>query len=89
MGKLWTFGDSFTAGHGCKNFSNIKNSHYYNKFEDYIDLNKKIWPELLSDLLKLELVNLGRNGLSNEWIADTLIKNIQNIRKFIAQTKIS
>lgn len=79
MGKLWTFGDSFTAGHGCKNFSNIKNSHYNDKFENYIDLNKKIWPELLSDLLKLELINLGRNGLSNEWIADTLIKNIQNI----------
>jgi hypothetical protein len=79
MGKLWTFGDSFTAGHGCRNFSNIKNSHYNDKFENYIDLNKKIWPELLSDLLNLELVNLGRNGLSNEWIADTLITNIQNI----------
>jgi hypothetical protein len=27
----------------------------------------------------LELVNLGKNGLSNEWIADTIIANIKNI----------
>ena len=80
MGKLWTFGDSFTAGHGCKNFKNINGAvHYYNKFKDYIDLNKRIWPGIVSDLLKLELVNLGRNGLSNESIADTIIVNIQNI----------
>ena len=83
MGKLWTFGDSFTAGHGCKfgttdEYLN-KDSYYYKKYKDYIDFNKKIWPELLSDLLKLELVNLARNGLSNEWIADTIITNIKNI----------
>ena len=46
--------------------------------KDYIDINKKIWPELLSDSLKLELVNLSKNGLSNEWIADTIIANIKN-----------
>jgi hypothetical protein len=84
MAKLWTFGDSFTAGHGCKyeetnNFSNNKNTHYFKMFKDYIDVDKKIWPELLSDLLNLELVNLGKNGLSNEWIADTIIANIKNI----------
>ena len=85
MGKLWTFGDSFTEGHGCNygvnnNFSNInKNSYYYKKYGEYIDFNKKIWPELLSDLLNLELVNLGRNGLSNEWIADNIITNIKKI----------
>jgi hypothetical protein len=85
MNNLWTFGDSFTAGHGCNycldnNFSNInKDSYYCKKFKDYIDINKKIWPELLSDSLKLELVNLSKNGLSNEWIADTIIANIKNI----------
>ena len=78
MDKLWTFGDSFTAGHGCKSvFENTP--YYYAKFKDYVDINKKIWPELLSDSLKLELVNLGKNGQSNEWIADTIIANIKNI----------
>lgn len=76
MDKLWTFGDSFTEGHGCKS---IQAPYYYKKFKDYIDINKKIWPELLSDSLKLELVNLGKNGISNEWIADTIIANIKNI----------
>jgi hypothetical protein len=80
MGKLWTFGDSFTAGHGCKHFTNLNvNVYYYNKFKDYIDLDKKIWPEIVSNLLNLELVNIARNGLSNEWIADTVITNIKNI----------
>ena len=85
MNKLWCFGDSFTAGHGCKyefdgNFSNEnENTHYFKMYKDYIDVNKKIWPELLSNLLNLELVNLGKNGLTNEWIADNIITNIKNI----------
>jgi hypothetical protein len=87
MGKLWTFGDSFTAGHGCKyefdgNLSNQNvNSHYFKLYKDYIDLDKKIWPELLSNLLDLELVNLAKNGLSNEWIADNIIANLKDISK--------
>ena len=87
MDKLWCFGDSFTAGHGCKyefdgNFSNEnENSHYFKMYKDYIDLDKKIWPEILSNSLKLELVNLGKNGLSNEWIADNVLTNIKNISK--------
>ena len=85
MGKLWCFGDSFTFGHGCilaqsGNYSKEnEKSYYYNMYRDYIDIDKKIWPELLSDSLKLELVNLGMNGLSNEWIADTIIANIKNM----------
>jgi hypothetical protein len=93
MAKLWTFGDSFTAGHGCKfpapaggdykltdNFLN-KNTYYFKTYKDYIDVDKKIWPEIVSDSLDLELINLGKNGLSNEWIADTIIANIKNISK--------
>jgi len=85
MDKLWCFGDSFTAGHGCKyhsngNFSNDnENSYYYKRYKNYIDLNKKIWPEIVSNALNLELINLGKNGLSNEWIADTILSNIKNI----------
>lgn len=80
MGKLWCFGDSFTAGHGCIPHM-VEESYYNKKFKNYFDINKKIWPELLSDSLKLELVNLSRNGLSNEWIADTIIANIKNISR--------
>jgi hypothetical protein len=85
MGKLWCFGDSFTAGHGCRfeligNYSKENEKSYYsNMYKNYIDFDKKIWPELLSDSLKLTLVNLGQNGLSNEWIADNIITNIKNI----------
>jgi len=85
MGKLWCFGDSFTAGHGCRfeligNYSKEnEKSYYFNMYKNYIDFDKKIWPELLSDSLKLTLVNLGKNGSSNEWIADNIITNIKNI----------
>jgi hypothetical protein len=87
MGKLWCFGDSYTAGHGCR-FEQIgiyskedERSYYYNGYKNYIDFDKKIWPDLVSDSLKLELVNLGKNGLSNEWIADNIITNIKDISK--------
>jgi hypothetical protein len=87
MAKIWTFGDSFTAGHGCKfettgNFSKeFENSYYYKRYKNYIDLDKKIWPEIIADLLNLELINLGKNGLSNEWISDVILSNIKNISK--------
>jgi hypothetical protein len=98
MNKLWCFGDSFTAGHGCKfesvgNFSKEnENSHYFKMYKDYIDVNKKIWPEMLSNLLGLELINLGKNGLTNEWIFDTILTNIKKISKndiVIIQTSLS
>jgi len=85
MGKLWTFGDSFTAGHGCKyessgTFStqNMDN-YYFRTYKDYIDETKKIWPEIVSEYFNLELINVSKNGLSNEWIADTILSNIKNI----------
>ena len=72
MDKLWCFGDSFTAGHGCKyqfdsNFSNDnENSHYFKMYKDYIDSNKKIWPEIVSYNLGLELVStIAKVGIFN------------------------
>ena len=85
MKKLWTFGDSFTAGHGCKyelngTFStqNIDN-YYFRTYKDYIDESKKIWPELVTEHLNLELINVSRNGMSTESIADASLKNLINI----------
>jgi len=71
MDKLWTFGDSFTAGHGCK-----ETDEYYIK---YYKEGDKIWPEHLADELNLKLMNLGVNGSSNEKIIDSIILNYDKI----------
>jgi hypothetical protein len=71
MNKLWTFGDSFTAGHGCN-----ENDEYYKK---YYKEGDKIWPQHLADNLDLQLMNLGVNGSSNEKIIDSIIINYDNI----------
>jgi hypothetical protein len=87
MPKLWTFGDSFTAGHGCAfelsgTFVNTNIENYYTKtYKNYIDVNKKIWPQLVSDFFNLDLNNFGINGLSNESIADSVLSNIINLDK--------
>lgn len=84
MAKLWCFGDSFTAGHGCKYFGPIGakfESHYQNVFKNYIDESKPIWSEIVSKHFGLELENKGVNGLSNEGILDYSLKNMPNISK--------
>ena len=85
MNKLWCFGDSITAGHGCKfdiidDFLN-ENSYYYLKFKDYIDVDKKIWPEIVSDNLNLQLINKSKNGMTNESISDTCLKFLIEINE--------
>jgi hypothetical protein len=73
MDKLWTFGDSFTAGHGC-----TPEWEYYKK---YYKEGDGLWCEHLADTLNLELINLGSNGASNEKIIDSIIVNYTNISK--------
>lgn len=85
MNKLWCFGDSITAGHGCKfdiddDFLN-ENTYYYLKFKDYIDVDKKIWPEIVSENLNLQLINKSKNGMTNESISDTCLKFLIEINK--------
>jgi L-rhamnose mutarotase len=87
MSRLWTFGDSFTAGHGCKPFGPIKNigtdnGNYYEKmYNGYIDLNKKIWPEIVAEHFGLSLNNLGINGLHNESIFDNALKYLTTFNR--------
>jgi len=87
MKKLWTFGDSFTAGHGCiyeitGTFSTESIESYYSKtYKNYIDLNKKIWPDIVSDNFNLELINKSKNGMTTESIADTCLKFLIEINK--------
>jgi len=87
MNSIWTFGDSYTAGLGCKfppyGVFSIKNdtSQYYKTFSSYIDETKKIWPEIVAESLGFELRNFGESGISTETIFDNFIKNISNIKK--------
>lgn len=77
MNKLWTFGDSFTFGHGCRPIiDETKNGTYYKTFLDYIDLSKPIWPEIVAERFNLELINNGVNGITNDKILDYILKNI-------------
>lgn len=86
MSKLWTFGDSFTAGHGCKymeegafSTENI-NNFYYRTYKDYIVDTKNIWNEIVSNTLNMELMDISANGSSTETIFDTLVKHITSIK---------
>lgn len=85
MNKFWTFGDSFTAGHGCKYdasgaFSNNFENYYKKLYDDYIDISKKIWPEIVADKLNMELANYAKNGMTNESIADITLKHIPDMK---------
>lgn len=73
MSKLWTFGDSFTAGNGI-----LPN-------EPYVEYEKKKrgfpWPVILSQKLGLELKNKGMGMFSNDKIIDTIIANYHHIQE--------
>ena len=73
MNTLWTFGDSFTAGHGCK-----PGDEYY----EYIDnKDSKIWPEILATELQVTLRNKGIRGSSNSYILKELLNNVTKFKK--------
>ena len=73
MSKLWTFGDSFTAGNGT-----LVNEPYtkYRKSEEDV-----IWPLILSKKLEMPVVNKGMGLFSNDKILDTIIANYHSIQR--------
>jgi hypothetical protein len=73
MNKIWCFGDSFTAGHGC-----VEGYDYYHKYKKDGDMR---WTEHLQNDTEQTVINLGQNGCSNYTIFDTIIDNFQNISK--------
>jgi hypothetical protein len=76
MGTLWTFGDSMTFGHGCND-----NCVSETKI-DYLPYKKEgdnIWVNHLGKLLNYKVNNLGKNGVSNDYIFDSIIDNFDNI----------
>ena len=73
---LWTFGDSMTFGHGC----NIDcNSEIKTKYLPFKKEGDDIWPNHLGKLLNYNIKNLGKNGVSNDYIFDLIIDNYDNI----------
>ena len=82
MAKLWCFGDSYTAGDGCKVFNTGThvNAIEYRKF-----LNKKenehikLFSDIVAEHFNLKCINLGQSGAGNEKILDTLLSNIHLI----------
>lgn len=73
MNTLWTFGDSFTEGDGCR----ANDEYHINYFKE----EDKIWPAWLSELLNLNLKNCGKGGYSNDMILDSIIDNWKDINK--------
>jgi hypothetical protein len=74
---LWTFGDSMTFGHGCnidcKSNTKLEYLPYKKEGDD-------IWSNYLSKMLDYDVVNLGKNGASNDYIFDCIIDNFDNIK---------
>ena len=76
MSTLWTFGDSFTYGHGCRPDGPLL--EYYN---DYKTESDDIWPEIVSTKLNLKLKNIGMGLFSNDKIIDSIIENYEYINQ--------
>ena len=74
MPTLWTFGDSFTAKYN----SEYEWAEQYIKWKGYIP---KVYGEIVSDRLGLNLINLGKPGSDNNQIIETIIDNIDSIKK--------
>jgi hypothetical protein len=72
MSKIYTFGDSFTAGVGCR-----PGDEYYEKYNKNGELT---WPEIVSNHYNLELINKGIGGCSNEIIIDNIIFEWNHIK---------
>lgn len=71
--KIWTFGDSHTAGHGC--------THKFEYYQKYYKEGDRIWPEHLALYLNLNLINKGRGGSSNDMILDSIVDSFDDIKE--------
>ena len=78
MGTLWTFGDSFTFGDGCREDKGIRDGDikYYN---EYRELDSDIWPNILGKTIGYNVKNMAKSGASNDYILDSIIDNFDMI----------
>jgi hypothetical protein len=75
VNTIYTFGDSFTFGHGCVENCSFKEYYKYKKEDD------DIWPNLLSKKIEMNVSNYGKNAFCNEQIFDSIIKNFDLIKE--------
>lgn len=73
MGKLWTFGDSFTLGAGLAQETGYEFVWYGLQFKDYV------YPNILAHHYGLSLGNYGKSGEGNQTIINTTVRNLPNI----------
>jgi hypothetical protein len=83
MNTLWTFGDSYTFGAGCRPdgpvyLLNKTSTEYY---DSYKTISDDIFPNLLGKMLNVEVNNLGWSGVSNDYIIDCIIDNWDNFKE--------
>jgi hypothetical protein len=74
MNKLWTFGDSYTE--------NFRYDIWWCK--DYLDWKgyiPKVYGQIISEKLNLELINIGQGGTNNYQIFQNICDNIMNFKK--------
>lgn len=85
MNKLWCFGDSFTAGDGCKLWETGAQQPTTLKYREYLGKGEgeqiKLFVNHVSEHFNLQLINLGESGAGNERILDRLLSNIHLISK--------
>ena len=76
MSTLWTFGDSFTFGHGCRPDGPLP--EYCSQYKTEVD---DVWPNHLSKMLDVEVKNFGKCGASNDFIIDCIIDQWDGIKE--------
>jgi hypothetical protein len=74
MAKLWTFGDSFTQGYTMA-------SMWAENYVNWKGYTPKIFSEIISSELGIELVNKGVGGYDNYSIFESICVNVKNIKK--------
>jgi hypothetical protein len=76
MSNLWVFGDSFSATNKRNNIEHWRRD--YIKWKGYTTL---VWPEFLNKILNYKLINLSISATDNYTIFDSIIDNIEKIKK--------
>jgi hypothetical protein len=80
MSTIWTFGDSFTFGDGCRGDRGIidGNLEYYNK---YFKNGYNTWPNILAKLTGYSVRDLSKSGASNDFIIDSIMNTFNLIEQ--------
>ena len=83
MSTLWTFGDSYTFGAGCRPDGPVylpkgETTEYYDNYKTEFD---DIWANLLGNMLNMKVKNLGCSAVSNDYIIDSIMDNWDDIKE--------